>query len=73
MEKNKKMIAAVSAVVNYIKNEEDQMRMQAANPVIAAGQFQSAPLAPVKMWGMNGRMSMMQIRNLMQVKAFHSF
>jgi len=73
MEKNKKMIAAVSAVVNYIKNEEDQMRMQAATPVITAGQFQSAPLAPVKMWGMNGRMSMMQIRNLMQVKAFHSF
>ena len=72
MEKNKKMIAAVSAVVNYIKNEEDQMRIQAANPV-AAGQFQSAPLAPVKMWSMNGRMSMMQIRNLMQIKAFHGF
>ena len=66
MGKNKKMIAAISAVVNYIKNEEEQI--QAAN---AAKQSHGGFLSTVKMWGMNGRMSMMHMRNLMQIKAFH--
>ncbi len=71
MGKNKKMIAAISAVVNYIKNEEDQV--QAANSVIAAKQSHDGLLSTVKMWGINGRISMMQMRNLMQIKAFHGF
>ena len=63
MGKNKKMIAAISAVVNYIKTEEDQIQ--------AAKQSHGNFLSAVKMWGINGRMSMMHMRNLMQIKAFH--
>lgn len=68
MENNKKVVAAISAVLDYIKTEEEIVCMQAAP---RAPQPPPVSLAPPKLWGISGRQAMMQMRNLMQAKAFH--
>jgi hypothetical protein len=68
MENRKKIAAAISAVMDYIKTEEEIVCMQAAPPVL---QPSAAVLTPLKLWGISGRQAMMQMRNLMQAKAFH--
>ncbi|MBW2607343.1 MAG: hypothetical protein JRD05_06850 [Deltaproteobacteria bacterium] len=68
MENSKKIAAAISAVMDYIKTEEEIVCMQAAP---RAPQPPAAPLAPPKLWGISGRQAMMQMRTLMQAKAFH--
>ena len=69
--KNKKKIAAASAVLAYIKEEEEiagAMAMQAQ----AGIQIPQAPAYPqVSMWGLSGRQTQMQLRSMMQLKAFH--
>ncbi len=60
---NKKKAAAVSAVMAYIKTEEEA----------AAAAAMPAASAPVKLWGVSGRQAQMQMRNMMQMKAFHGF
>ena len=69
MENKKKKAAAISAVMNYIKTEEENVCMQPAN---APGQapYSSAPVQ-LNLWGISGRQSQMQMRNLMQMKGFH--
>ena len=69
MDNKKKMAAAISAVMNYIKTEEENVRMQPAN---APGQapYSSAPVQ-LNLWGISGRQAQMQMRNLMQMKGFH--
>ena len=69
MTDNKKISAAIAAVMYYI-NEEQAIQMQAATygmqPIPTV-----APLAAVaKPWGMNGRQTQMQMRNLMQMRTF---
>jgi len=64
-----KQAAAIAAVMAYIREEEEiacAMAMQA--------QPSPAPPAhpPQKPWGLNGRQAQMQLRSLMQLKAFHS-
>ncbi len=68
MENKKKMAAAISAVMNYIRTEEDIISNQ---PVDALNQapYLSAPVQ-LKLWGISGRQAQMQMRNLMQMKAF---
>jgi len=71
--KNKKKIAAASAVLAYIKEEEEiagAMAMQAQ-----AGMQEPHALAQpqLSMWGLNGRQTQMQLRGMMQLKAFHGF
>ena len=65
----KKKAAALAAVINYIKTEEEAIMLQAAqvpeDPAVAP-----AP-APVNLWGVSGRQDMMQMGNMMQLKAFH--
>ena len=65
----KKKVAAISAVLQYIRTEEEAMAMQAM-----AAQAAGEPAAPaaiaVNAWGMSGRQSMMQLRGLMQLRAF---
>ena len=56
MEHKKKIIAAVSAVVQYIKAEEDERAMQSALP------------GTVDPWKMSGRQDQMQMRMMMQQK-----
>jgi len=67
---DKTKVAAISAVLQYIRTEEEAMQMQAM-----AAQADALPAGPtavaVNAWGMNGRQSMMQLRNLMQLRAFH--
>jgi hypothetical protein len=63
MSNSKKKAAAVSAVMAYLREEEE-------NRVLC----QPQPFAPSRMenaWGMNGRQAQMQLRNLMQLRTFH--
>ena len=67
-----KTAAAVAAVLQYIKTEEEAVAMQAA---MQAAQprtpWLDRPPAPaVKPWGVSGRQAQMQVRNLMQLRAF---
>ncbi|MCP4747354.1 MAG: hypothetical protein GY874_14620 [Desulfobacteraceae bacterium] len=62
----KKMAAAMAAVATYMQQEQEAglEAMAAAQPLAGA------PMA-LNLWGLSGRQSMMQLRNLMQMKALH--
>lgn len=63
MVNKKKIAAAITAVVDYIKMEEEA--------IYAAGQFQADFGAfPLKLWGISGRQAQMQMRNMMQMRTF---
>ena len=66
MDTDKKIAAAIAAVTAYLKTEEEMIAMQAADTARAA----SAMPVAVNMWGISGRQAIMQIRNMMQMKAF---
>ena len=64
MKKEKqKRAAAIAAVTAYIKSEEE---------IMAATGPMSAPVRKERsyVWGMGGRQSQMQLRNLMQIRTF---
>jgi len=61
---NRKITAAVSAVTQYIKTEEEMAAMSPASPH-STGKLQH------NLWGMNGRQTQMQTRSMMAMKAFH--
>ncbi len=63
MEDKKKRVAAVSAVMEYIQKEEDQKSQRLLPPV----EFSNIN----NLWGISGRQAQMQLRNMMQLKAFH--
>jgi len=66
VDKNKKKIAAAtSAVLRYIQQEEEIIYTQ---PCPAAAH---TPSVKLRLWGLSGRQAQMQMRNLMQMKAFH--
>ena len=65
MAPDRKKAAAIAAVMNYIKSEEEMICAQAAAGPQAAG-----PVS-VNLWGVSGRQAMMQMRNLMQLRSFH--
>ena len=44
---------------------------QAQGPGAALRVGEPVPRAPVQMWALNGRLTQMQIRHLMNMKAFH--
>ncbi|HIJ57065.1 MAG TPA: hypothetical protein HPQ03_13215 [Deltaproteobacteria bacterium] len=62
MEDKKKRVAAVSAVMEYIRKEEDKLRA-APSPAEVSNSN--------NLWGISGRQAQMQLRNMMQLKAFH--
>jgi len=64
----KKKAAAIAAVIDYIKTEEEAIMRQAAE-VPAEPVAVAAPLTGL--WGISGRQELMQMRNMMQLKAFH--
>ena len=70
MKDQKKITAAIGAVMHYIRMEEDAIRMQAAGYGMPQVPAAPAPLAAVNPWGMNGRQTQMQMRNLMQMRTF---
>ena len=67
---NKKTTAAVAAAVfEYIRSEEEAVCLQAAaggGPAARA----SGPAAPARLWGVSGRQQQMELRGLMQLRAF---
>ena len=64
-ENNKKIAAAITAVTRYIQQEEEIIYTQ---PVSAAA---LVPSVKFRLWGISGRQAQMQMRNFMQMKAFH--
>ncbi|MDD2390566.1 MAG: hypothetical protein PHP23_12650 [Desulfobacterales bacterium] len=62
MKTRKKIAAAMAAVTNYIKTEEEQLAMQAAIPL-------QRP-TPISFWGQSARQNVMQMRTLMQFRSF---
>ena len=67
-----KTAAAIAAVMQYIKTEDEaiamQNAMQTAPPQMS--RFAQPPAPAVKPWGVSGRQAQMQMRNLMQLRTF---
>jgi len=63
MNRNKKRVAAVSAVLAY-------MREEAARRV-PSGAVPSQSIVIPNIWGTSGRQAQMQLRSMMQLKGFH--
>ena len=74
MSDRKKKIAAITAVVNYIKSEQEAAAFSMSH---GAGLEAPAPdlkdqaLRVMNLWGVSGRQQQMQMRSMMQMKAFH--
>ena len=62
------MAAAMAGVSAYLQLEEEACHQQLAAAM--APPKTQAPQVALNLWGQSGRQSMMQMRNLMQVKAF---
>ncbi len=60
----KKVAAAVGGVMQYLKTEEEAL----AAAQMAAQAPQPAPA--LNLWGLSGRQASMQMRSLMQMRAF---
>ena len=69
MQTEKKKAAAIAAVMAYLKTEEEVAAAAAAAAQAAARP--TAATVSAGMWGLSGRQAMMQMRNMMQMKAFH--
>ncbi len=67
MNDQKKIAAAMSAVMSYMEEEAALMASQEISEP-APGRV---PSAPGSFWGVSGRQAQMQMRSLMQLKAFH--
>ena len=67
-----KKAAAVAAVMQYIKTEEEAIAMQSAMaapaPQMPAVARQPAPV--IRPWGVSGRQAQMQMGILMQMRTF---
>ena len=70
MQQAQKAAAAISAVMLYIKSEEEAIAMQAQAAGPAMPMVSRAPTQVIKPWALNGRQTQMQIRTLMQLKTF---
>lgn len=69
--KEKKKIAAVSAVLAYIKEEADAVSAIALQRERSQRALSRGLQVQTNLWGVTGRQAQMQLRNLMQAKAFH--
>ena len=71
MTKDKKVTAAIAAVMSYLQDEE-AVRAQAGMSGMPQAPAASAAIAAnlIKPWGMSGRQAQMQMRNLMQMRTF---
>jgi len=67
--KEKKMVAAISAVMTYIKSEEEMAAMQSADQI--KPEEPEAFSESLNLWGTSGRQAIMNMRSMVQMKAFH--
>jgi hypothetical protein len=67
--KEKKMIAAISAVMTYIKTEEEMAAVQYANQ--AQPEEPEISSVSLNLWGISGRQAIMNMRSMVQMKSFH--
>jgi hypothetical protein len=70
MDNQKKISAAIAAVMHYIQEEEAILMQQAAMGGMPQAPSVCAPVAAFSPWSMHGRQTQMQMRNLMQMRAF---
>jgi hypothetical protein len=73
MDQKKKMAAAIAAVTAYINSEEEALCLQSAALGEGTSAKAPAPAGPANLWGLSGRQTLMQMGNMMQLKAFHRF
>lgn len=69
MSMNTKMTAAVSAVINYLREEEELIALQHTYAVAPESSRQSH--GRLNLWGISGRQALMNMRTLMQNKGLH--
>ncbi len=72
MSDSKKKVAAISAVMSYVRQQEEAFAVQQLN-ASKDGQIPTASHVIQDGWGMSGRQAQMQIRSLMQMKALYRF
>jgi hypothetical protein len=70
MDNQKKITAAIAAVIHYIEEEEAVIMQQAAMGSMPQAPSVSAPTTTISPWAMNGRQTQMQMSNLMQMRTF---
>ncbi len=70
MDNKQKRTAAVAAVMAYIRSEEDAVMAAGLSPVEPVPET-PAPQVQYKPWGVSGRLDQMNLRTMMQMKAFH--
>jgi len=77
MNDKKKKLAAIAAVTHYIRTQQEQaayiQSQQAAESQVQTVQTVETvvTLKLMSMWGVSGRQQQMQVRNMVQMKAFH--
>ena len=71
MSEDKKMAAAIAAVMSYLQDEEAvyAQAAMAGMPQATATAVSAADI--IKPWAMSGRQAQMQMRTLMQMRTFH--
>ena len=73
MDSNKKKItAAIAAVTAYLQDEQAAAARAAIDEAAPSTAFRD-PVGYVRPWAANGRQTMMQVRNLMQLRTFTKF
>lgn len=73
MTDRKKKIAAIAAVSHYIKSEQEAMAFAQAQEsgFLSEPEIKEQPPLVLNLWGISGRQQQMQMRSMMQMKAFH--
>ena len=74
MKDTKKKIAAITAVAQYLKTQEEAaalVQAQSQDCLELVKSILTPPPSPMNLWGLGGRQHQMQLRTMMQLKAFH--
>lgn len=64
------MAAALAAVTNYIKSEEESIALQMNGPAEPVEEIAKEPVfaSPFNRWNSGGREALMQMRTMMQMR-----
>ncbi len=71
MSDRKKKIAAIAAVTHYIKSEQEAAAFSMSQLADTVPETIQETSLVMNLWGISGRQQQMQMRSLMQMKAFH--